>query len=53
MSCAKTAEPIVMPFGLVTRGEPEPKEPCRLIRWGSYPHENGNLMGTGAARCKV
>jgi len=30
VSCAKTAEPIEMPFGMLTRGA---EEPC--IRWGS------------------
>ena len=43
-SCAKTAEPIEMPFGMLCRGGHE--EPH--IRRGTDPHVKGQLLGKDA-----
>jgi len=46
----KTAEPIEMPFVLMTRVSPR----NHVIRWGPQTlMGSGNFEGEGAARCKV
>jgi len=45
VGCAKTDEPIEMPFGIWTRGVHWSKEP--FIRWGVwFPHETEHFRGT-------
>jgi len=41
MSCAKTAEPIVMLFGIWTSGGP--KDAC--VRWNPDPHTKCQFLG--------
>ena len=48
--CAKTAEPIGMPFGLWARMGPR----NHVLDGGPYPPWEGVIIrGKGAARCKV
>ena len=52
MSCAKTAEPIDMPYGMWT------KEACRPIRWDAQWHHLANtiapsMLGDNAAFCQT
>jgi len=42
VTCAKTAEPIEMPFGLWARMGPGSR-----VRWGPDPYGNGQFWGKG------
>jgi len=51
VTCAKTAEPIVMPFGLWAQNCPRNRE--LDLDWVQIPHENGQFWMERVTHCKV